>query len=150
MKIHYITGDLFKIKRTNNTYLLHACNCKGVWGSGIAATFKMKYPKDFTEYHEHCVNDGTEPGSTLITSSRIICLMTSRGYNTTLSSKEVILENTKSCLDELKKLPKASVIYSNKFNSGLFRVPWEQTEKLVLNFLKSRPDVTWTVVEWDK
>jgi len=40
------------------------------------------------------------------------------------------------------------MVYSNKFNSGLFNVPWEMTEYFLKCFLNRRSDVKWTVVEY--
>lgn len=146
MSIKIETGDIFDLA-PKGAYLLHACNCQGVWGSGIARQFRDKYPRDYLEYMEYC-DKGIEPGSTFITKNRIICLFTSDGYGKNVSSKEVILYNTDKCLHELETMLKLnSVIYSPKINSGLFETPWKDTKKLINDFLERRPDVTWVVGE---
>lgn len=45
-------GDLFDAPA--NSLLIHACNCKGWWGKGIAEAFKEKYPAAFKVYQAHC------------------------------------------------------------------------------------------------
>ena len=46
------TGDIFDAPL--NTLIIHACNCDGSWGAGIAAAFKDRYPKAYMEYVYHC------------------------------------------------------------------------------------------------
>lgn len=46
------TGDLFDAP--NNAVLIHACNCVGSWGAGIAKTFKAKYPTAYKAHNEYC------------------------------------------------------------------------------------------------
>ncbi|KAL5342444.1 hypothetical protein BJX70DRAFT_356862 [Aspergillus crustosus] len=45
-------GDLFEAP--DGAALIHACNCRGGWGKGIAKTFKNKYPTAFKVYESHC------------------------------------------------------------------------------------------------
>ncbi|EAW07198.1 putative phosphatase [Aspergillus clavatus NRRL 1] len=47
-------GDLFDAP--DGAALIHACNCQGSWGKGIAQAFKNKYPAAFTIYRAHCQN----------------------------------------------------------------------------------------------
>ena len=46
------TGDIFNAPP--NTLIIHACNCDGSWGAGIAAAFKSLYPKAYAQYANHC------------------------------------------------------------------------------------------------
>lgn len=59
-------GDIFAAPA--NALLIHACNCKGVWGRGIAAAFKAKYPAAFKIYKAHC----NKPVNQLIGKSLLI------------------------------------------------------------------------------
>ncbi|KAE8142548.1 ADP-ribose 1''-phosphate phosphatase [Aspergillus pseudotamarii] len=45
-------GDLFDAP--DGAALIHACNCIGSWGGGIAKAFKEKYPAAYNIYHSHC------------------------------------------------------------------------------------------------
>ncbi|KAL4956007.1 hypothetical protein BDW69DRAFT_192768 [Aspergillus filifer] len=47
-----VQGDLFDAQ--DGAALIHACNCEGKWGSGIAKVFKEKYPAAFKIYKTHC------------------------------------------------------------------------------------------------
>ncbi|SPQ20514.1 72d39534-d385-42a5-ad9e-00d6972a9d13 [Thermothielavioides terrestris] len=45
-------GDLFAAPP--NTLLIHACNCIGSWGGGIALAFRDRYPAAYAVYRAHC------------------------------------------------------------------------------------------------
>lgn len=146
--INYIKGDLFELA-PQGAFLAHAVNCQGVWGAGIAKTFKKLYPIDFKQYKEYACQGVV--GNYLITHSNIICLFTSVFYDKErIAEGDIILNHTYMALMHLEYgLPKNAVVYSNKFNSGLFNVPWQHTEYLLECFLARRPDVQWTVVEYE-
>lgn len=40
--------------------LIHACNCLGLWGQGVARTFFLKYPHHFQQYKAHCQEFASE------------------------------------------------------------------------------------------
>lgn len=143
-----IKGDLFKVA-PKKAFLLHACNCQGSWGSGVARSFQIKYPNDYKQYREVC-ELGVGPGDVFISDSNIICLFVSDWYGKFVDGPFEILKATKACLERLESflmLPTGSTIYSPKINSGLFRTPWKDTEALILAFLEVRPDITWYVCE---
>ncbi|KAK2801276.1 ADP-ribose 1''-phosphate phosphatase [Onygenales sp. PD_10] len=48
-----LQGDLFS-DAPEGAVLIHACNCQGSWGSGIAEVFKRRYPAAYLIYHAHC------------------------------------------------------------------------------------------------
>lgn len=151
MELTYIKGDLFKLA-PKEAYLVHACNAQGVWGAGIAKTFKDKFPEDYKEYKAACRKREKDPGYSIITKNKIICLITSEDYGHAVSDPDEILVNTQFALENIyvhSKLPENAIVYSNKFNSGLFGVPWQHTEFLLKCFLNRRPDLQWTVVEYD-
>ncbi|KAE8419234.1 ADP-ribose 1''-phosphate phosphatase [Aspergillus pseudocaelatus] len=50
--ISEMQGDLFDAP--DGAALIHACNCIGSWGGGIAKAFKQKYPAAYNIYHSHC------------------------------------------------------------------------------------------------
>lgn len=52
LKVNEIQGDLFDAPP--NILLLHACNCGGDWGAGIAKVFKHRYPQAFAQYKNFC------------------------------------------------------------------------------------------------
>ncbi|KAF3247403.1 ADP-ribose 1''-phosphate phosphatase [Orbilia oligospora] len=49
-----VHGDIFAAP--TNSVLIHACNCQGSWGAGIALAFKQLYPAAYRIYHNHCTN----------------------------------------------------------------------------------------------
>ncbi|KAG9557324.1 hypothetical protein KCU71_g16941, partial [Aureobasidium melanogenum] len=136
-------GDLFDAPP--NTLLLHACNCVGSWGAGIALAFKKRYPKHFAVYEAYCKSK--TPNSILSTCLLIPpqstgpqhwigCLFTSLKYGRGKDSKDDIMDSTDSALqDMLEQLGdmdnKPSQIWMCKINSGSFKVPWSQTKALI-------------------
>jgi ADP-ribose 1''-phosphate phosphatase len=133
--ITYIKGDLFSAPK--GSILIHACNCRGLWGGGIAKQFALKFPGAYAHYREICNKMGAKLlGSCFIIPTRnyaIACLFTSKGYGQAIDSPEEILEATKSAVNDLIRFDvEDAPYYACKFNSGLFRVPWEQTEAILL------------------
>jgi len=146
MELRYVKGNLFDVA-PQGSYLAHACNTQGSWGAGIAKTFLKNYPEDFTEYSVYCDAEDII-GTTLITKNKIICLHTSTFYGKKVNTGAQILVNTFNALEDLSaQLPAKASVYSNKFNSGLFNVPWEHTEYILEEFLKNRSDISWVVCE---
>ncbi|KAI7264346.1 hypothetical protein KC345_g8846 [Hortaea werneckii] len=58
LKVVESKGDIFSAPP--NTVLIHACNCEGSWGAGIAKAFKTHYPSAYQIYHAHCTSHDPE------------------------------------------------------------------------------------------
>lgn len=146
MAIKHIKGDLFSAPA--GSVLLHACNCYGSWGGGIAAVFRRKYPDAYDFYHRHCVAQTDKKkllGTALLIPTRsgagdylVGCLFTSLGGGATnCDDVAEILAATKASLSDLKRQLDAMPadqrppLAGCKFNSGIFNVPWEQTEQVI-------------------
>ena len=148
-RIEYRQGDMLANPQAG-VYLAHACNTKGAWGPYIAQQFKQRWPKAFNYYKEYCAQGRAKTGDVLIVAEHssypIICLFTSTGYGRYADSPEQILESTKSALSNLL-FDEDVEIHSPKINSGKFRVPWEQTEALIEEYLEKNPHIKWVVWE---
>lgn len=142
---------------SEGSILVHACNAQGIWGSGIAMHMKERFPVAFKKYNETCENkigsyDSTyDIDTTTHLGHRIISLITSKDFGQNVDSVEEILINTTTALNEFCKNNMISqtqrrTIYSNKFNSGLFKVPWEKTEA-ILKILTNRYNIHWIVCD---
>lgn len=155
------SSDLFEAP--SDAYLLHACNCRGAWGSGIAAEFKRRFPKSFERYNSYCLPPGDAQakkggnkdvlGKALVLppegpkGHRVVCLMTSLGYGRGQSSAKIILQQTESALKDLfRQLSSGDSSESPgnetylaccKINSGKFGVPWEKTIDIIEKVAKS-------------
>lgn len=154
--INFLSGDMFKLAEPDSV-LVHAVNCRGVWGKGVAAQFKKRFPKAFLEYQRICNTYSPDElvGSCFVISEEeydIACLFTSRGYDQEVDPPAEILKNTGLALSQLfyerkmySEYPEMlTKFYSPKFNAGLFKVPWEATHE-ILNKLDSRI----TGIEWN-
>lgn len=146
---------MIKYKKMNlfdapeGSVLVHACNAQGVWGSGIAVEFKKRFPYSFEIYQDKCQNEipfyltGT---AIHIYDDNVVCLMTSENYGDKKDSVDKILIQTTLALKDALPGFINQKIYSNKFNSGLFGVLWEETEKILQYFVK-RYNLDWTVCD---
>ena len=135
--------------------LVHACNAQGVWGSGIAAEFKKRYPRSYKEYGEFLDSQYTGVGDTFLHSQEnkrhVVSMITSWDYGKKVDCPAVILVNTVLALDDFVNcltFDNKKPIYSNKFNSGMFKVPWTDTEKILQVFVE-RHRLDWTVCEYE-
>jgi len=150
MKVVETSDDLFEA--APGSLLVHACNTKGVWGSGIAKSFRERFPVGYEQYRASCEKHGADLlGRAVIVKDSgyfIGCLMTSVAYGAQVDSPSKILTATVLALmDLMMKAPKELEIYSNRFNSGLFYVPWEQSKALIEKIQDLR---TWTVCTPEK
>lgn len=150
--VSYIRGDLFSHTSSQAAVLAHACNPFGLWGGGIAAVFKRKFPSAYKLYANHCKQQGpnlmgtslllptepNDPGNNGNPPLYIACLFTS-DFN---SPPSEIVENTRKSMLELshqlllltnveKDSEKKVVVNMPMINSGIFNVPWEQTEAVL-------------------
>ncbi|MCJ1435678.1 ADP-ribose 1''-phosphate phosphatase [Xylographa pallens] len=150
------TGDIFAAPQ--NSVLIHACNCRGVWGRGVALEFKKRYPQAFEVYHEECNTPSSEfhqkslLGTALLIPPQdedlsttadeghwIACLFTSVDYGKKVSSEFVILESTKKAMADLQKKMKFwkakgqefGDLWAVRINSGKFGVPWDRTKRIL-------------------
>lgn len=155
MGIEYLNQDLFDVPE--GSILVHAVNAQGVWGSGIAAEFKKRFPYAFEQYNKYCQHFNKTGNGIIIKGSftdwnepvtNVGCLFTSNKYGKDKDDKETIKVQTATALKEIIKY--GNVFYSNKFNSGLFGVPWEETEFILKTVLKQAPGTTWYVCDKQK
>lgn len=155
--------SLFDVPK--DSIIVHACNAKGIWGSGIAKEFKHRYPHSFFEYESFCLNkyqDQILTGKSRLSQWHkdephwVGWLITSESYGDQKDDKTEILANTALAVynlcndicrlhnrEEWKEIP----VYSNKFNSGLFGVPWEETELVLHTVLKHFSRIKWIVCD---
>jgi ADP-ribose 1''-phosphate phosphatase len=103
-KLVYVEGDLFVAP--DHSILVHACNTLGSWGSGIALTFREKYPAQFAQYQAHCKTHGQALVGTclLIPGDKhdIACLFTSRAYGKDKDKPAEILAATRKAMIDLE------------------------------------------------
>lgn len=131
-----IKGSLFTAPE--GSILAHACNTKGVWGSGIAKGFAQIFPHARDVYANACKEYGAQLlGSCLLIPDRgyiIACLFTSKNFGQHVDSPQKILAATRLAIaDMILKNEKYhnAPIHMCKINSGLFKVDWNDTKKIL-------------------
>ena len=176
-------GDI--LDAPTNALIIHAVNCLGEWGSGIALHLRKSQIIPYIIYTGFCQYKAsgrksplgecllidpdddqvidreatTDPSSM----TWMACLFTSIGYGTKITTrnpgrgtKEEILHATASAVDHM--LRQLSILYGEvatgsaarprryhpplelwtcQFNSGNFKVPWEESEKILVEALKA-------------
>jgi ADP-ribose 1''-phosphate phosphatase len=155
--IEHRKGSLFDAP--DGAILAHACNAKGIWGSGIAKQFKERFPGNYDSYAWHCQRNSRPEslvGTTLLLGAEapnfegwgIACMFTSKGYGRDVDPPEEILLSTQCAFtDLLSQAPLGCEIHMPKINSGLFNVPWEETQYELESVLEDWPHnkvVVWT------
>ena len=59
MAIKHIKGNIFNTKCST---IVNTVNCVGIMGKGIALVHKLRYPRMYQEYREHCEKKLIRPG----------------------------------------------------------------------------------------
>lgn len=131
-KINVVKSSLFDAPK--GSVLLHACNTKGVWGSGIAKQFAERFPDAKEKYSWMCSFEGKSLlGKCLLIDDgdyTVACIFTSEDYGANVDTPAEILKHTKSAIADLLSQTNKP-IHSCKINSGLFNVPWEKTKRIL-------------------
>lgn len=132
--ITYIKGDLFS--SPSDRLLVHAVNCQGIWGSGVAKIFARYYVDEGVAYKAICdfykIKRESPIGTALVING-VGCLFTSYGYGAEVDPPTDILKNTELAMQDLVSKTTMKLAMP-KINSGLFKVPWEDTEKILNKF----------------
>lgn len=167
MIIEHRTGSVFEAQSIPGSILAHACNAKGVWGSGVAKEFKERFPNQYASYNWICsrpadvvwnpitnkFDPGTRVGTTHLAHCNVFgvtvaCMITSNGYGKDVDPPPAILQATYSAfIDLLSQLSPPVKVHMPKINSGLFNVPWALTESVLKEAGEYFPDthvVVWT------
>ncbi|KAF2672424.1 hypothetical protein BT63DRAFT_362830, partial [Microthyrium microscopicum] len=145
--------DLFAAPE--NSILMHACNCQGDWGGGIALAFKKIYPNAYQFQRDYCLRFVSAKTSQQLVGTALLippmdsgnkhfigCLFTSHRYGRAKDSPEKILESTKPAVEAMFTVinkwnerhepeEQCQYMYMCKINSGLFNVPWESTQEII-------------------
>lgn len=156
--ITYIKGDLFSHTSTGAKIFLHACNCKGSWGAGVATVFKQLFPSTYPPHKAYCQQSKlneilgkcqlieskpADKGFKKLGKCYVACAFTSDGFGREVLPPSEILKYTELALKDLEvqvqtmdieTVDGKPVINLPKINSGLFGVPWEDTEAILEKF----------------
>ena len=135
--ISYKKMSLFDAPK--GSFLIHAANAEGIWGSGIAAEIKKRYSSQEAHYKKYASLLGSCVYQPHTKDDHVIVnLITSSLDSKSPDQEDLILLNTTLALNNFfQNYGIPDPVYCNKFNSGIFRVPWNKTE-LILKTLAER------------
>lgn len=132
--ITYVQGDLFQLAPKDANFA-QACNCQGVWGSGIAVQFRKRFPKSYKNYVDYCLTFEEIAIGKALVNGQTISLMTSFDYGKNKDKPDQIIINTRKAISYLIiSHPSILEIHMPKINAGLFAVPWYDTEMVLKEF----------------
>ncbi|KAL9618241.1 MAG: hypothetical protein Q9160_007011 [Pyrenula sp. 1 TL-2023] len=166
--IREVEGDLFELA-PEGSVLIHATNALGAWGTGIATSFRTRFPTAYTTYHRVCTQSQPQslvgtcllippPSSSSPPSASegkknhwVACLFTSRAYGRGKPPPAEILGNTERAVRDLLGRWRAlkegeggvgapGELWACRFNSGRFGVEWRETRGVVERVLKEEND----------
>lgn len=157
MTLEHRTMDLFDAPQ--DAVLAHACNARGIWGTGVALGFIRRFPDAYTQYQSYCrkVLVQSRAGVSLVVNDRtsgreIACMITSVDYGANRDSEETILDQTRRAIISLELDLQAfdrglraggysthEEVYLPRINSGMFGVPWEKTEAILQELVGKLP-----------
>ena len=152
-QIIYRTGSLFEAPP--GAVLVHSCNGQGVWGAGVAAQMKVRFPAAFEKYRLRCA---TTPWARLRGVAQVshcppfwvASLLVSEYYGFRHDSPQRIVEAARAALQGLLAPESWGVaarpreFHSPRISAGLFGVPWETTEAVIAALVRQH-EVSWTV-----
>lgn len=136
-KITTIKGNLFDAPK--GSIIIHAVNCRGLWGAGIAREFAKRFPEAYEMYSIVCQTNGNALlGKCLLIPVKdytVGCLFTSKNYGQFVDKPAMILKSTRYAIEDLiKKNIENKPMHMCKINSGLFNVPWDDTKAVLEEF----------------
>ncbi|EPS42240.1 hypothetical protein H072_3787 [Dactylellina haptotyla CBS 200.50] len=163
-----VHGDIFAAPA--NSVLVHACNCVGSWGAGIALAFKQKYPAAYEVYRSHCESRSNPAGllgTTLLIEPQltdpgkhwIACLFASARYGKRVDTPDMILEATDAAFEHMvnqvanveKGGREIGALHACKINSGRFGVDWERSREVLNKVVREEGNGrTVTVYEFEE
>jgi O-acetyl-ADP-ribose deacetylase (regulator of RNase III) len=155
-RIEYRKGDLFSYVPGYRTILAHGVNCQGVMGSGVAKTFKQKYPEAFEDYlyffkKYKYENDVAPLGvSRLFYSCSNDLLLASMFTQEFYGNDGRQYVNYEAFFDSFRKVAdyyEDSTIIMPKIGAGLGGGDWGIIEGLMKIILETRPNVHVIVFE---
>lgn len=147
MQVVENNGDLFH-KAPENSIMVHACNCRGIWGAGIARKMRDRYPEVYKAHQAYVRRRPTTEllGNQLLGTATVDaiqwekrfvgCLFASRDYGTRVDAPSDVLDATElAMVDLLEKIRiynfdaspnnKITSIYMPRICTGLFGLDWQ-------------------------
>jgi len=160
VEIEYRTGNLLA-GIPDTAMIVHACNCRGIWGAGVAAQLEKQYPHAFKAHQEYCHQEDNDdlgrsmaifhPGPT------IGCLFTRAGYGKITEREEkigyekAVLQATETAMTSMlegmsKQLQSGDLRFKNiteirmpMINNGHFGIEWDKTAKVLTGITMPAP-----------
>lgn len=141
--IKYAKGDVLASKAN---IVAHGCNCRGGFGSGVAAAIKTKYPKARHYYLDKYEEDGWKLGDVQFVmqwDGRWIANCATQDGYLPRGVCHADYDAIRSCMEKVKDFakPSSQTIAIPKIGAGLAGGDWDKIEA-ILNEVFSDYDVT--------
>lgn len=136
--VKYVKGDLFDSKAD---VLAHGCNCRGGYGSGVARTMALKYPKARHYYLDKYDEDGWELGDVqfvTVVGGKIVanCATQDEYYPRNKCHADYLA--IRKCMEQVRDFAKANgyTIAIPKIGAGLAGGDWNIIEGILNDVFK--------------
>lgn len=130
--IKYIKNDLFK---SDATLLAHGCNCKGGFGSGVAAGMAKNYPESKNQYLSKHNTEGWKLGDVqfVLSDNKIIANCATQNNFLPRGKRHVDYNAVKVCMTKVKDFARLHglTIGIPKIGAGLAGGDWELIEDIL-------------------
>lgn len=131
--INYVKGDLFD---TGCDIIAHGCNCRGGYGSGVAYTMAMKYPKARELYLEKYDEEGWRLGDVqfvTVVGGKIIANCATQKDFLPRGIRHANYSAIESVMKELKEYAQSRglSVAIPKIGAGLAGGDWDVIEKII-------------------
>lgn len=156
VRLIYKTGSIFESPPAE-TIFIHSCNCKGIWGKGVALEFRQRYSEAFQVHSDFCkpLKPRELLGKSMLippTESKfsegdekhhyIGCLFVKESFGAPKDDAERVSIKfatklaMKQLMEGLVEQRKAGLMHVQeirmpKINSRIFQVEWEETAKVL-------------------
>ena len=148
MEIELKHGNIFN---ANTKVIVNTVNCVGVMGKGIALVFKLRYPKMFDLYKEHCKNRRIAIGKLWLYKEEVdkpwVLNFPTKVHWKYPSKIEYIKKGLQSFLETYKEMEITSIAFPllGTYNGGL-----DKNEVFeVMNLYLSKCDIPIEIYEYD-
>lgn len=119
------------ILESDETIILHGCNCQGIMGAGIALQIKSNFPNVYQEYKKEYDKNGLMLGSVQYVSCNEKLFINAMTQKNIGRGRQVSYDAIEQCLITVNEDLKGNTISMPKIGCGLGGGNWNIIEKII-------------------
>lgn len=126
--IEYIKQNILT---SDETIILHGCNCLGVMGAGIALQIKNQFPHVYQEYKKEYDTNGLVLGSVQYVSSNDKLFINAMTQKNVGGGRQISYDAIESCFHTVNKDLSNNRVAMPMIGAGLGGGNWNVIEKII-------------------